>query len=84
MTADTVVLAQTRLGFPTEGRKKSLAELVQHEQTVQLEEAYARATVAKLELGLTMNALDIKDLLGFFSLHCRTSAKHGRSTTGIS
>ena len=66
MTADAVVLAQTRVGFPTEGRKKALVELVQDEQTVQLEEAHARTTVAQLELGhvLTMSALDIKDLLG--------------------
>ena len=46
MTAHTVLLAQTRVGFLTGGRKKSFLTLPEDEQMVQLEEAYARATVA--------------------------------------
>ena len=46
ITAHTVVLAQTRVGFLTRGRQKSFLDLVQDEQAVQMEEAYARATVA--------------------------------------
>ena len=46
MTAHTVLLAQTKVGFLTGGRKKSFLLLSEDEQTVQLEEAYARATVA--------------------------------------
>ena len=34
MTAHTVVLAQTRVGFLTGGRKKSFLDLLQDEQTV--------------------------------------------------
>ena len=46
MTAHTVILAQTRVGFLTDGRKESFRELAQDEQLIQLEEAYGRATVA--------------------------------------
>ena len=46
MTAHTVLLAQTKVGFLTGGRKKSFLLLSEDEQMVQLEEAYARATVA--------------------------------------
>ena len=46
MTAHTVILAQTRVGFLTGGRKKSFLDSPQNEQTIQLEEACARATVA--------------------------------------
>lgn len=46
MTAHTVVLAQIRVGFLTGDRKESFLDLPQDEQTVQLEEAHARATVA--------------------------------------
>ena len=46
MTAHTVLLAQTKVGFRTGGRKKSFRLLSEDEQMVQLEEAYARATVA--------------------------------------
>ena len=42
----TVLLAQTKVGFLTGGRKKSFRLLSEDEQMVQLEEAYARATVA--------------------------------------
>ena len=67
MTAHTVILAQTRVGFLTGGRKKSFLDLPQDEQTVQLEEAYARATVAITRaraLCLIMGPLDMKGLLG--------------------
>ena len=67
MTAHTVVLAQTRVGFLSGGRKKSFLDLPQDEQTVQLEEAYARATVAitrARSLCLIMGPLDMKGLLG--------------------
>ena len=64
MTAHTVILAQTRVGFLTGGRKQSFLDLA---QAVQMEEAYARATVAITRaraLCLTMGPLDIKGLLG--------------------
>ena len=67
MTAHTVILAQTRVGFLTGGRKKSFLDLPQDEQTVQLEEAYARATVAITRaraLCLILGPLDMKGLLG--------------------
>ena len=41
----TVILAQTRVGFLTDGRKESFRELPQDEQLIQLEEAYGCATV---------------------------------------
>ena len=71
MTAHTVILAQTRVGFLTGGRKKSFLDLPQDEQTVQLEEAYARATVAITRaraLCLIMGPLDMKGLLIMSSL----------------
>ena len=43
MTAHTVLLAQTKVGFLTGGRKKYFLALPEDEQMVQLEEAYARA-----------------------------------------
>ena len=46
MTAYTVLLAQTKVGFLIGCRKKSFLALPEDEQMVQLEEAYARATVA--------------------------------------
>ena len=67
MTAHTVILAQTRVGFLTGGRKKFFLDLSEDEQTVQLEEAYARATVAITRaraLCLIMGPLDMKGLLG--------------------
>ena len=67
MTAHTVILAQTRVGFLTGGRKKSFLDLPQDEQTVQLKAAYARATVAITRaraLCLIMGPLDMKGLLG--------------------
>ena len=67
MTAHTVLLAQTKVGFLTGGRKKSFLPLSEDEQMVQLEEAYARATVAitrARSLCLIMGPLDMKGLLG--------------------
>ena len=67
MTAHTVLLAQTNVGFLTGGRKKSFLALPEDEQMVQLEEAYARATVAITRaraLCLIMGPLDMKGLLG--------------------
>ena len=67
MTAHTVLLAQTKVGFLTGGRKKYFLALPEGEQTVQLEEAYARATVAITRaraLCLIMGPLDMKGLLG--------------------
>ena len=46
MTAHTVVVAQTKIGFLTGGRRKSFLDLPQKKQDMQLEEAYGRATVA--------------------------------------
>ena len=67
MTAHTVLLAQTKVGFLTGGRKKSFLTLPEDEQMVQLEEAYARATVAITRaraLCIIMGPLDMKGLLG--------------------
>ena len=67
MTAYKVVVAQTRVGFLTGGRKERFLFLPQEEQTVQLEEAYGRATVAitrARSLCLIMGPLDMKELLG--------------------
>ena len=58
---------RTRQGFLTGGRKKSFLLLSEDEQMVQLEEAYARATVAitrARSLCLIMGPLDMKSLLG--------------------
>eukprot|EP00434_Breviolum_minutum_P024858 symbB.v1.2.021955.t1/scaffold1926.1/size95923/11 len=67
MTAHTVLLAQTKVGFLTGGRKKYFLALPEDEQMVQLEEAYARATVAITRaraLCLIMGPLDMKGFLG--------------------
>ena len=67
MTAHTVLLARTKVEFLTGGRKKSFRLLSEEEQMVQLEEAYARATVAitrARSLCLIMGPLDMKGLLG--------------------
>ena len=67
MTAHRVILAQTRVGFLTGGRKQSFLDLAQDEQAVQMEEAYARATVAITRaraLCLIMGPLDMKGLIG--------------------
>ena len=65
--ASNWVSAQTRVGFLTGGRKKYFLAIPEEEQMVQLEEAYARATVAITRaraLYLIMGPLDMKGLLG--------------------
>ena len=67
MTAHLVLLAQTRVGFLSGGRGKRMRELSPTECAAQLEEAYARATVALTRaqrLCLIMGPLDMKGLLG--------------------
>ena len=67
MTAHTVVLAQTRVGFLSGGRRASFQELPYEEQRIQLEEAYGRATVALTRarsLCIIMGPLDMKGLIG--------------------
>ena len=46
MTAHFVLLAQTKVGFLSGGRSRRMKELPEKEVLAQLEEAYARATVA--------------------------------------
>ena len=67
MTAHLVLLAQTRVGFLSGGRGKRMRELSSTEFAAQLEEAYARATVALTRaqrLCLIMGPLDMEGLLG--------------------
>ena len=67
MTAHLVLLAQTRVGFLSGGRGKRMRELSTAECAAQLEEAFARATVALTlaqRLCLIMGPLDMKGLLG--------------------
>ena len=67
MTAHTVIVAQTKIGFLTGGRRASFLELPQEEQDIQLEEAYGRATVALARarsLCVLLGPLDMKGLLG--------------------
>ena len=67
ITVYTVLFAQTKVGFLTGGRNKSFRLLLEDEQMVQLEEAYARATVVitrERSLCLIMGPLDMKGLLG--------------------
>ena len=67
MTAHLVLLAQTRVGFLSGGRSKHMRDLPPAEFLAQLEEAYARATVALTraqKLGIIMGPLDMRGLLG--------------------
>ena len=67
MTAHLVLLAQTRIGFLSGGRGKHMRDLTQTEFLAQLEEAYARATVALTraqKLCILMGPLDMRGLLG--------------------
>lgn len=67
MTAHTVVLAQTKVGFLSGGRRASFHALPYEEQRIQLEEAYGRATVALTRarsLCIIMGPLDMKGLMG--------------------
>ena len=67
MTAHFVLLAQTKVGFLRRGRSRRMKELPQKEVLAQLEEAYARATVALTraqKLCIIMGPLDMRGLLG--------------------
>ena len=67
MTAHFVLLAQTKVGFLSGGRSERMKELPQKEVLAQLEEAYARATVALTraqKLCIIMGPLDMRGLLG--------------------
>jgi len=67
MTAYLVLLAQTRVGFLSEGRGKSPHQPPPQEQAAQREEAYARATVARTraqEIGFIMGPQDMPGLVG--------------------
>ena len=66
MTAHFVLLAQTKVGFLSGGRSKRMKELSHHEFLAQLEEAYARATVALTrarKLCIIMGPLDMRGLM---------------------
>ena len=66
MTAHTVIVAQTKIGFFTGGQQASFLELPQDEQDIQLEEAYGRATVALIRvrsLCVILGLLDMKGLV---------------------
>ena len=63
----TVIVAQTKLGFLTGGRRASFHDLPQEEQDIHLEEAYGRATVALTRarfVCVIMGPLDMKGLFG--------------------
>ena len=67
MTAHFVLLAQTKVGFLSGGRSRRMKELPEKEILAQLEEAYARATVALTraqKLCIIMGPLDMRGLLG--------------------
>ena len=67
MTAHLVLLAQTRVGFLSGGRSKRMKDLPRTEFVAQLEEAYARATVALTraqKLCIIMGPVDMRGLLG--------------------
>ena len=67
MTAHFVLLAQTKIGFLSGGRSKRMKELPHNEVLAQLEEAYARATVALTraqKLCIIMGPLDMRGLMG--------------------
>ena len=67
MTAHFVLLAQTKVGFLSGGRSRHMKELSENEVLAQLEEAYARATVALTraqKLCIIMGPLDMRGLPG--------------------
>ena len=67
MTAHFVLLAQTKVGFLSGGRSRRMKELPEKEVLAQLEEVYARATVALTrvqKLCIIMGPLDMRRLLG--------------------
>ena len=68
MTTHTVIVAQTKVGFLTGGRRASFHALSQEEQDIQLEEAYGRATVALTRarsLCIIMGPLDMNPWCGY-------------------
>ena len=84
MTAHLVLLAQTRVGFLSGGRSKRMNDLSQNEFLAQLEEAYARATVALTraqKLCIIMGPLDMRGLMGAATvIGC---LKHGAGVCGV-
>ena len=84
MTAHFVLLAQTKVGFLSGGRSKRMKELPQNEVLAQLEEAYARATVALTraqKLCIIMDPLDMRGLMGAATvIGC---LKYGAGVCGI-
>ena len=67
MTAQHVLLAQTKIGFLTGGRGYSFQELTPDEKQSQREEAFARATVALTKAQrfcFIMCPLDMKGIIG--------------------
>ena len=84
MTAHLVLLAQTRVGFLSGGRSKRMNELSQNEFLAQLEEAYARATVALTraqKLCIIMGPLDMRGLMGAATV--MGCLKHGAGVCGV-
>ena len=75
--------AQTRVGFLSGGRGKRMRDLTPTEFAAQLEEAYARATVALTRaqrLCLIMGSLDMKGRLGLYRvMNCATGDQVGSS-----
>ena len=67
MTAYMVILAQTRIGFLSGGRGQKFRDLPNEERLTQLEEAYARATVALTrarKICVIFGPLDMKGIIG--------------------
>ena len=84
MTAHLVLLAQTRVGFLSGGGSKRMKNLSQNEFLAQLEEAYARATVALTraqKLCIIMGLLDMRGLLGAATVI--SCLKHGAGVCGM-
>ena len=68
MTAHFVLLAQTKVGFLSGGRSRRMKELPEKEVLAQLEEAYARATVALTRAQKLCIIMGSLDMLFFFWL----------------
>ena len=82
MTAHFVLLAQTKVGFLSGGRSRRMRELPEKEVLAQLEEAYARATVALTraqKLCIIMGPLDMRGLLGAATVICENHARKMRT-----
>ena len=85
MTAHFVLLAQTKVGFLSGGRSKKMKQLPDKEVAAQLEEAYARATVALTraqKLCIIMGPLDMRGLMGAATVI--GSLKYGAGVCGMS